>query len=647
MTGVPQQESPLSRAAIAQCERALDEALTWVTRNVAQFSPFHGDGSLNATKAKGVVELAVMALVYRCRAPDDARLGDVVELLRAVQRRRAFTDYLVRSPRHFVVYASFYGLMRRLGHDDPEQRALVQRTVAADFPRQIERMPNRAMDVKLALDWAQIDNDLPSVAELAPSSIAGRVPNTILVDDSSIYALTHVLLFAYAFGTRFDVPDAIGANEGLSAAVCKLLGVAAEAEQWDLLGELLLCADCLGATDAFWYARGWETFLAQQGADGAFRGPKKAPVATPRSKPGSPAAEAFARDYHTTLVAILALCARLGSAEAPRLGSGRGGALRARTGPSGDTAFAAPAREWIRDLFARVSSSGRPRREVLFGILLADWICDSVESGGRPCRARLAPEVAEVLAGSDERAERRALPLVPSLAALRAGVLLAADPASRGAGESILRSNEEALAELSERRIVPPAALFEHVLVLSAAGRGRPPQVGRYAGLVAALRALPTPAPRDDLAELALQIDRVSLCGTRAVGLGAGDAWVGELLSCVAAHRLREYDLSLGAKLVRALSYLGLAGTDATCELLGFLRLQQRPEGCFGFFGPEEPVLRRTLEAESSLPEDLDLPVTVSCLLALAEAGAGWRMAAALAALPSFAPVPAERAPHR
>jgi hypothetical protein len=99
--------------------------------------------------------------------------------------------------------------------------------------------------------------------------------------------------------------------------------------------------------------------------------------------------------------------------------------------------------------------------------------------------------------------------------------------------------------------------------------------------------------------------------------LDPADAWIPEMLAGLATHCLRQYNFLTATKLLRAIVYLGGGGVE---EHLGFLVLHQRPEGAFGFLGPEEGKLPGR---EADL--DLYLPVTVSSLWALAE-GTGWRL---------------------
>ena len=68
-----------------------------------------------------------------------------------------------------------------------------------------------------------------------------------------------------------------------------------------------------------------------------------------------------------------------------------------------------------------------------------------------------------------------------------------------------------------------------------------------------------------------------------------------------------------------AIAYLGLDDGADFKACLSFLRLHQRPNGAFGFFGLEEVPLKAQGVDGLALDARLYLPVTTACLLALCE----------------------------
>jgi hypothetical protein len=95
--------------------------------------------------------------------------------------------------------------------------------------------------------------------------------------------------------------------------------------------------------------------------------------------------------------------------------------------------------------------------------------------------------------------------------------------------------------------------------------------------------------------------------------------WIQELLCGLALHFLRSYDFLTACRVLRAIAYLGLDDGADFKACLSFLRLHQRPNGAFGFFGLEEAPLKAQGVDGLALDARLYLPVTTACLLALCE----------------------------
>ena len=109
---------------------ALDAALEWTVEHLEMFRPEAPDGAVVPSRMKGVIELGIMTHAYTDLSGDriDPRVGSVVDFLRSVQADARVTDYLFRSPRHFIVYATLHAVLRKLGHED----FLVQGTLYPD-----------------------------------------------------------------------------------------------------------------------------------------------------------------------------------------------------------------------------------------------------------------------------------------------------------------------------------------------------------------------------------------------------------------------------------------------------------------------------------------------------------------------------------
>jgi hypothetical protein len=91
------------------------------------------------------------------------------------------------------------------------------------------------------------------------------------------------------------------------------------------------------------------------------------------------------------------------------------------------------------------------------------------------------------------------------------------------------------------------------------------------------------------------------------------------VIPCWFLFYLRQYNLELGTPVFRAAVYLNLPPNRAMRESLDFLVAQQQPDGRFGFLGPDLHKLR-SAKAGLNSTWDVYLPITVSCLWAIAEA---------------------------
>jgi hypothetical protein len=82
-------------------------------------------------------------------------------------------------------------------------------------------------------------------------------------------------------------------------------------------------------------------------------------------------------------------------------------------------------------------------------------------------------------------------------------------------------------------------------------------------------------------------------------------------------QRLRFYNLTLGANLLRSLTYLNTIGQEVTRWPLKFLEAQQRNDGSFGFFAFDEGYSENQNKNRNNT--DIYLSTTLNCLWTIAE----------------------------
>jgi hypothetical protein len=93
-----------------------------------------------------------------------------------------------------------------------------------------------------------------------------------------------------------------------------------------------------------------------------------------------------------------------------------------------------------------------------------------------------------------------------------------------------------------------------------------------------------------------------------------------QVLPPILVQTLKEYDLDLGGRVLRAMSYCGFECLPTFNAALEFLVYQQHPSGRFGYLAKEAAALSESGTAPlEEIEERLYLPITVSCLWSLAE----------------------------
>jgi hypothetical protein len=288
-------------------------AFDWVFKHLDRFTPFDDDDTYRPSRMKRFIELAIMFAVYVAVTGDTASptVQSAAQLFQAASRRADFIDWSLRFPAEIVNYAELCAAVDELGGDAGELRHRLQSAVDAGALSQIERLPHRLLELGVALDWAGVEHSLPPTGEICTQTILGKALSAPLLDVSAIYAITHVILFGTRFGLMQDALPEWLRSTPVRSLLSDLLVVTSQAQNWDLLGELLLCWDCMGFEHDLVTTAGWASFLDAFRADGAVLASTEKDV-DGQAKPEAMLAEHvdeasdFDRVYHTTLVAVLA-----------------------------------------------------------------------------------------------------------------------------------------------------------------------------------------------------------------------------------------------------------------------------------------------------------------------------------------------------
>lgn len=612
----------------------VEKGMAWMDAHLDEFDPFAAGQPFEIRLGQRVGELAILLHSYLALTgrSDDRTALRMAKMLERIQHHPEFVARLIRSPLEFILFAEVYANLRAVGRDDPEMHALIQRVLDAGFLQQTERFPNRMMDIRACLDMGGLESDFPPLPVLYKRSIlAGRL-DPLLLSQDDLYAITHVLMFLYGFGTRCDYSVPEGSRADLECLLPGLLVLVAQERHWDLMAELLICWECVGLAATEISERAWEELEELQDSEGAVPGPEwAARLHSELSEPSEAPADRgsyFSHHYHTTLVSLIAACLRSRRLDGRALLSPlRGAPSTVRERPprverGRDAARAA--RSWLGRLTDDVLSDGDAQAGLLSQLLLGHWTAAALAGD------RLDNVVPEVRRIGYRLAERDAVNELTWSGTSAAQSLLVARILEYynivipylHAGDGFVARVVKTLEATDDPSLNEPRIVLQNV--------GRLPESPRPSAreVVACADGLRLGSDSEEIDALLDRVEAHTAFGTRPSQLWPRDGWIAELLAGVAAYHLRRYDFIRGARLIRALRALeplSPASLDLLRHCVSFIYLNQRLDGAFGFLAPEARALEAA-EPDRDAERAIALPVTVNCLWALAEAETGWRL---------------------
>jgi len=584
-----------------------DRALDWIDRHLGEFDPMWKPDAFDFERGQRMGELAILARAAAPMAGADPRIARIVALLARAQSSPVYADRVLRAPIEFMLFLENYASLCAFGHDDPLLRGRLQKAVRAGWLHQTERFPHRAMDIRSCLDACGIACDLPPLDELYRRSILGMAPNPILLGEHDLYALTHVIMFLCDFGRR--APDALSREDrdAVAALITAQLVVAARDRHWDLLAEFLLCWSCLGLPETGLIEKAWDALAAAQMEDGAVPGPEV--------KTG---AVRFEHLYHTTLVCALAASVRHGKSAGS---GGKPDTRRVAAAEHGhDEAQLADVARRAHGWLARCAAAelaGAEQSPLRLSQIVAGLSCCVALAGETPS-ADLIRRIVRALADKPASGAWDTVPpllkCVVAAAASRHGVSIAPLHAADGflrRAQAFFQGATGAIDTIEMTEIRETL----HQLGLVA----RPPPVSA-ADVLAHASAMTLDGDPAHVERLLLLLDGANACGLRRSQLPEQGNWLADFVAGLAVDALRRYDLMRGARFLRAGASIGAGQLQRQCA--HYLIFNQREDGAFGLFGPELAQRRQQLGTAA----DDHLPVTVDCLLALAEYFRDWRL---------------------
>ena len=601
---------------------SLAKALGWLDANAAHFA--WGE-TQTAEGGKHALELGIA--LHALARPGGALASPAHELPRAlydifsaIAERDDVRLSPPRSMQRVLLQAMLDSLLRDAGRHSPIGLEPSRAALRAGVGAHEELAAYLRMEEQMFLDWAGLDHDLPSPAALAAQSMLARRLSALRLNEAGAYQLTHDIMFLGeldpahpAYGTTpLDraSSDSVTDTTPPRQVLADLMIVFVGEPHWDLLGELLLCWDCLDLPDDATVHACRAAFLAAQDADGSTpadgRQPAEPEVAeTPDQR--------FRRRYHTTLVRAL-----MHDGQARRAAASRASAPSHRTSPAG----ARPLFDAGRDLdwlTGQLDRAGAGAAAAICGLIVGARLCAALEpdlaAEARSLRSRAAERL-------DAVAEFRNAPpalLLVAFAALRE------DGWTAPGLERYVDQVVQVLGGVASSDPHADLAFHEKRWLLHRLGLGPepPPLVGVEAcRMIADLGVQPTDEALQSAILAAESASRYGLSPCER----SGDA--AEVLARHAVRLLRRDDLVRGGAAIRAAHHLSPLAASRRDEILLDLLLRQGPSGGYGH-----------LVTAEHLPFDRDLqlhlPNTLAVLSAMAELGPGLNVYGGLSPAPA------------
>ena len=285
-------------------------------------------------------------------------------------------------------------------------------------------------------------------------------------------------------------------------------------------------------------------------------------------------------------------------------------------------AIAEDARAWLSSLLETTRDRNEPSVSDLCHILITSWICDALLS---ECVPASFPEIARRIARLLNVSEKtdRMDEVKPTLRLLVETLLssrgLKVEPFRQFFSQSTSILRREPALELD-------LSFADKRMLLYRAGVLPAPQAASIDAIQTLSHRFRLSASAETVEALTLQLECLTGWGARPVDAGIIEPWLGEVISGLVVHRLRNYDLISAARLLRLHGYLAASVvTPGRDDLYDALCMHRQAHGPFGWYGPETAALRRVNPA---MREEMEfyLVTTLECLWTLAERSGRWRL---------------------
>jgi Domain of unknown function (DUF6895) len=594
--------------------QAFDKCLDWISGSIDKFDL--SSSSLNCHFGLKVLsEMNLLTSLYNRKLINqyDDRIKKITTFTTQQFERVGYMDVVARMPEFLSLYAFIYMSLYECGLNLEEFRNAILTAVNQEAINSRERIPFGMMDLCYALNKANIRHPFPTLRSLYHKTLLAKDPAILSLNLNDAYDITHIIFYLTDFGFRKSTEISSRQIPKVCWIITVLTGLYLREQSWDILAELLLCFYCMGWYQYPIYEVAWNNLLNIQKNDGSIPGSLRSEQEI-KSEVWD---KKFTQNYHATIVTAIACLLTVD--HNPVYARRNIHYLQTKNQISLRKARSVCKRAhlWLEELYKNLDQVECDFSSPLY-ILLGEWIYfDAFE---RQNLSNLYPLAHEITKKIDAlSAHNKTIPYsVANLALLVTAILRALKIRSKTL-EKFTQTASEALRTHTTKTEEEKINLFQSRLLIHKIYEMPIPAWERLE-LTVRPNELNGLYMSQDWDYLSKHVATISLFGTKKMQFHRNVlAHMHSSIIFNLFHSLYSYDLKLGFQLLRTMSYLHLNKGRSFMQALEYIVQQQRPDGSFGFFGPEA-VESKGPDPKMKLKFGLYLPLTVDAIWTLAEA---------------------------
>jgi hypothetical protein len=599
--------------------KSLDMSINYIHANLHQFDSSLDPFGFN-THLKMLSELSLLFRLYKRRyvTMRDHRVKDFILFTMNSIKRSNYLHRLIRTPELLPFYVEIYVSLNECGFELEDLRKCIISVVKQESLICREQIPSELMNLCYLLTRAKIIDHVPTLKELYYKIMLSKSLPVLFLNLDDAYNVTHTIFYLSDFGFKKITQIPSKHIPEVYWAITSLIAIYLLEENWDILGELLLCCHCLRWYPDPIYRFAWFRLLETQRNNGSIPIPRLQSSNVQQTediRDNALIGTEFVQNYHATLIAAMACI--LTSVPNPmskfRIDYEKAKKrelhiIRARSACHSS-------HKWLNTLYKRLRDD---EHGAWLYILLGEWIYTSAINtlnlqDLRILAKRIQENIDEFGNPNNFINPNANLAILCSLIlknlGLRSTVL-----------DGFLHIACKALQPVGGKTIEEDLNLFQSYFLIHRRGLVAMPQYEHINISQLQIGMGGFCLEKDLLNNLSTFIAAKSLFGRKRISFDHSSK--GNIVSSISLsllHSLYSYDLKTAFRLMQTMCYLHRRRTRSFNHALDFIFTQQQPDGSFGFYAPELSKLHET-ERNFSAILDFYLPLTVYAIWIIVEA---------------------------